>query len=226
MKFPPGRMTNILAGLTAASFVLLLLTNQLDRASGVAGFVAGRVTGEAVLPAGIWAVPVWLTPLTATLVHANWLHIGFNMLMLVFCGRFVEQVIGPRLLLLLYVIGAYAAAAVQFAIDPGSPYPMVGASGAISAIVAIYALLYAQKDVRPIGPIPAGVVRVVWLALGWTALNLLVGFASFDGGPGGGLGTALNRIAIGAHIGGFIAGLLLTRPILHWRFRKKPVSVN
>jgi membrane associated rhomboid family serine protease len=224
MKIPPGRMTNILAGLTFASFLLLLLTGQLDRASVAGGFVAARVTGAAVLLPDIWGVPIWLTPLTATLIHANWLHIGFNMLILVYCGRFVEQVIGPWLLLLLYVVGAYAAAAVQFAFDPGSLVPMVGASGAISAIFAIYALLYAKRDVHAIGPIPAGLVRVVWLALGWTALNLLVGFVSFDGGTG--LRSMLSRIAIGAHIGGFIAGLLLTRPILHWRFRKKPASVN
>src|ERR1700741_3663516 len=100
MKFPPGRMTNILVGVTAACFLLLLVTGQLERASVVASFIPARLTGMAVLPAGIWAVPAWLTPLTAALIHANWIRVDFNLIMLGVCGRFVEQVIGPWLLLL------------------------------------------------------------------------------------------------------------------------------
>ena len=56
------------------------------------------------------AVPALLTPLSASLVHANLLHVGFNLMMLVFCGRFVEAAIGGRGFLVLYGVGAYVAA--------------------------------------------------------------------------------------------------------------------
>lgn len=207
-------MTNWLAGITVAIFVLLLGLGRIDQAALAGGFIPARVGGHVLLDPSIRMLPVWLTPLTAALIHANWLHIGFNMLMLFFCGRFVEHVLGPKLMLLLYVMGAYASAATEWAITPSSADPMIGASGAISALVGTYALLYSQQQVKPIGPIPASVVRIAWLAAGWTMIQLMVGFVSF-GGAGG-----IGRIAIGAHIGGFIAGLVVTRPLLHMRFRR------
>ena len=97
---------------------------------------------------------------------------------------------------------------------------MVGASGAISAVVATYALLYSQQQVRRIGPFSANIVRLAWLAGGWIALQLMIGFAT-----AGGMGD-LGQIAVAAHIGGFLAGLALTRPLLRWRFRKRPSAVN
>ena len=64
------------------------------------------------------AVPAFLTPLTATLVHCGLLHLGFNMLMLVWCGRQVERVLGRTGLIVLYLVGAYAAAGAQWLADP------------------------------------------------------------------------------------------------------------
>jgi membrane associated rhomboid family serine protease len=159
-------------------------------------------------------LPVWLTPLSATLVHAGWLHLGFNMVMLIFCGRQVEALLGRWPTIFIYVAGAYASAAAQWAVDPASLTPMIGASGAISALMGTYALIYGQRAVKPIGPIPAYMVRIVWLAAAWIGLQLLIGLAS---GPG----TAMGGVAIAAHIGGFLAGLLLTRPILRYRFRSR-----
>jgi membrane associated rhomboid family serine protease len=153
-------------------------------------------------------------------VHAGWLHIGFNLLMLLFCGRQVEHVLGRTGTLILYVAGAYAACFAQWAITPESVNPMVGASGAISAIIATYALLYSQQQVRRIGPLSANFVRVLWLAAAWIAIQLMIGVAT-----AGGLGD-LGQIAIAAHIGGFLAGLALTRPLLRWRFRKRPQPIN
>lgn len=196
-------------------FLLLLGSGQIDSAAVVAGVLPARF-GNPQLLAGMAAVPVWLTPLSCTLIHGGWLHIAFNMLMLLFCGRQVEHVLGRWLLLLLYVVGAYAAALAQWAIDPGSTNPMVGASGAISAIMGTYALLYSQQKVRAIGPISANVVRILWLAAGWIAIQLMVGLVT-SGGQ-----SDLGVIAFAAHIGGFLAGLLVTRPLLRWRFRNPP----
>ncbi|MDR7154510.1 membrane associated rhomboid family serine protease [Sphingobium xenophagum] len=212
-------MTNGIAAISFAVFLILYLTGHIDNAAVLGGFIPARV-GDADLLAGLAAVTWWLTPLTCTLIHAGWLHVGFNMLMLVFCGRHVEHVLGKGPTLLLYGVGAYAACGAQWLIDPGSTGPMVGASGAISAVVATYALLYSQRQVRRIGPFSANVVRLAWLAGGWIALQLMIGFAT-----AGGMGD-LGQIAVAAHIGGFLAGLALTRPLLRWRFRKRPRAVN
>jgi len=209
-------MTNIIAAITFAAFILLSFAAQVDNAAILGGFIPARID-DPQLFAGVLAVPVWLTPLSCTLVHAGWLHIGFNLLMLVFCGRQVEQVLQKGAVLILYIAGAYGAALLQWVSGPSSPNPMVGASGAISAILATYALLYGQRTVRRIGPFSANFLRVLWLAAGWIIIQLMIGLASARGGLGD-----LGQIAIAAHIGGFLIGLVLTRPLLRWRFRKGP----
>lgn len=211
-------MTGWIAVVTVSAFLLLLSARQIDNAAVLAGVLPARFNNPELL-AGMAAVPLWLTPLSCTLIHGGWLHITFNMLMLLFCGRQVEQVLGRSLLLLLYIFGAYAAALAQWAIDPGSTNPMVGASGAISALMGTYALLYSQQKVRAIGPISANVVRILWLAMGWIAIQLMVGLVTSGGH------SDLGVIAFAAHIGGFIAGLLLTSPFLRLRFRNPPRSV-
>jgi membrane associated rhomboid family serine protease len=212
-------MTNGIAAIIFVAFLLLHFTGRTDDAAIIGGFIPARIADAALLE-GMAAVPAWLTPLSCTLIHAGWLHIGFNLLMLVFCGRQVEQVLGKGGTLCLYLLGAYGACAAQWAIDPGSTNPMVGASGAISAIMATYALLYSQQTVRRIGPLSANLVRVLWLAAAWIGLQLMIGVAT-----AGGLGD-LGQIAIAAHIGGFLVGLVLTRPLLRWRFRKPPQPLN
>lgn len=206
-------MTNGIALLTFVVFLLTYFTGQVDNAAILGGFIPARLHGPDPL-AGVAAVPVWLTPISCTLVHAGWIHIGFNLLMLIFCGRQVEQLLGKGSTLFLYIAGAYSAALVQWIWEPASPNPMVGASGAISAVLATYALLYSQQQVRRIGPFSANIVRVLWLAIGWIVIQLMIGIAS---GPGFG---DLGQIAVAAHIGGFLGGLVLTRPLLRWRFRK------
>ena len=219
MTLPAGRATNILAAISVVLFLILSLTGRIDEAAVMGGFIPARVETPDLL-AGMAAAPWWLTPLTCTLIHAGWLHIGFNMLMLVFCGRQVEHVVDWKGVLVLYGVGAYAACLAQWGIDPSSTDPMVGASGAISAIIATYALLYSQQQVRRIGPISANLVRMLWLAAAWITLQVMIGVA-------GGAGLAdVGRIAVAAHVGGFVAGLALTRPLLLWRFRRKPHSVS
>ncbi|MGE4323992.1 MAG: rhomboid family intramembrane serine protease [Sphingobium sp.] len=219
MKLPIGRMTNGIAAVIFILFVLQYLSGKIDNAAVVAGFIPARI-GDSALLAGMTAVPVWLTPLSCTLIHAGWLHIGFNLLMLVFCGRQVEHVLARGGMLMLYVAGAYAATLAQWLVNPSSASPMVGASGAISAIIATYAMLYSQQQVRRIGPFSANMVRILWLAAGWIAIQLMIGIATAGGF------SDLGQIAVAAHVGGFLAGLLLTRPLLRWRFRKRPHSIS
>ncbi|MBS0479138.1 MAG: rhomboid family intramembrane serine protease [Proteobacteria bacterium] len=174
----------------------------------VGGFIPALAPDRAVAWSGP-AIPAWLTPLTATLLHGGVFHLLFNMVMLVYCGREAERALGSGAIGALYVIGAYAAAAGQWVQDPHSMMPMIGASGAISAIVAAYALLYGRNRARGVGPLSAGLLHALWLGATWTIINLLIGYATLTDQP----------VAIGAHIGGFLAGLAMTRPLLLWRYR-------
>jgi membrane associated rhomboid family serine protease len=110
----------------------------------------------------------------------------------------------------LLIAGAYAGAFAQWLADPGSTVILVGASGAISALIAVFALIFSRSQAPAIGPIPSHWVRALWLAAAWIGVQLLLGFAG---------GAGFGNIAIWAHVGGFIAGLLLARPLLRWRFR-------
>jgi membrane associated rhomboid family serine protease len=216
---PRGRVCNRIAAVTALSFVLAWVLGYGEALSYGAGFIPARIGQPGLLDhagLGIPAVPLFLTPLSATLLHGSWMHLGFNMVIFLFCGRQVEMVLGGRLLLVLYAIGAYAAAAGQWALSPNLPVPMIGASGSVSAIIGAYALLYSNREVRSFGPISANVVRMLWLGAGWIFIQFLIGIAS---NGGGGLTGSNDAIAVGAHIGGFIVGMLLIRPLLKIRFR-------
>ena len=216
MMMPRGRTTDAVALVTFLAFLAATLTGQNERVATIAGFTPSHV--HALVAQGTApGLPVWLTPLTATLVHAGWLHVGLNLLILLYCGRQIDHLLGTVRLLILYVVGAYAAAFAQWLAAPMSDNPMVGASGAISAVIGTYALIYSRREVSAIGPFSAQAVRIIWLAAGWTVLQIMIGFAGLGGF---GLGS-VGAIAIWAHVGGFIAGLLLARPLLSSRFRKR-----
>ncbi|MGN6690366.1 MAG: rhomboid family intramembrane serine protease [Sphingopyxis sp.] len=189
-------------------FILLWITGYQGEAIMRAGFVPARLGSELILPSGA-LVPFVLTPLTSAFLHGGWLHLIFNMVMLLFIGRQLEAPLGGKAIALLLLAGAYAGALAQFLADPGSAIPMIGASGAISALLAVFALIFSRTQTSAIGPIPAHWVRALWLAAAWIGLQLALGFAG-----GGGFGA----VAIWAHVGGFLAGLILARPLLRWRF--------
>jgi len=214
-----GRTTHITTAIIAAAYVLAEISGLGAALSYSAGFIPARVIHSELLDhvaLGFPTLPVWLTPLSSSLLHGSWFHLGFNLLIMVFCGRQVEMVIGPRLWLILFGAGAYAAAFGQWVLGPNLAVPMIGASGAISAIIGAYALLFSNSEVRAFGPIPAGIVRMLWLGAAWVFLQFLIGIASNS--PGGVDGSG-DGVAIGAHIGGFIIGMIVIRPMLKMRFR-------
>ena len=133
--------TNIIAAVTALAWLAAVLLGQSQQAAFSLGFIPARLSGADVPWA---AVPAILTPLTATLVHSGLIHLGFNLLIFVWCGTQVERVLGKTGLILLYLIGAYAAALAQWATDPAGIVPMVGASGAISAVIGAFALSFGR----------------------------------------------------------------------------------
>lgn len=201
-------VTGAILIVTVAVSLVVTLANLESAAALVAGFIPLRFNG-AELPPGWTAVPAFLTPLSATLIHGGIAHLAVNMLVLAFIGRMCEQAIGQRNTLILYIVGAYAAAALQWLLSQprfgGDPMvPMIGASGAIAALIAAVAILSGPGKARAIGPIPAIWVQGAWLLIAWIVLNYLLSFAFTAGGM---------PIAWQAHIGGFLAGLLLAWPL-------------
>lgn len=203
-----ARLTLIIAGLTAAAWLLAFVLGYADWATVWGGFIPARVGG--IGGDGVLA-PLLLTPLTATFVHAGLVHLAFNLMILLFCGRSVENILGPIGLLILYLVGAYAAAAAQYLAGPDDMMPMIGASGSISAVIGAYALLFGRNKVRVVNPALAMWLNALWLAAAWVVLQLMLGL-TFE--------TPGQRIAIAAHVGGFFAGLLLARPLLMLRYRR------
>ncbi len=206
-----ARVTLALTVANVAVFVLLGLLQLQYPAISWGAFVPARV---ADLTNGAGSAPLWLTPLTAAFLHANIIHLAFNLLILVFCGRPTEAVLGPVGFIILYLLGAYVAAATHYAIDPRSLSPMIGASGAISAVLGAYAILFGRNKVKVANPKLAVALNALWLMAAWIALQLIVVF-TFAGFSGGTL-----QIAVGAHIGGFILGVALANPLLLLRYRK------
>lgn len=216
MNFPPGKLTNGLIAVNIVVFLVIWLGGIEQQAFLKGGFFPIRLGADFADVSGMnlsdlgWMVPAWLTPISSSFLHSGLMHIGFNMLMLLFCGRFVEHALGPGLMAFLYFVGAYAASLSEYIFNPESLVVVVGASGAISAVFGAYALLFSRNEVKPLGPIPGHVVRIAWLTLFWIGIQLMIGLATSG---------SMNGIAIYAHIGGFLAGLLLTRPLLLYRFK-------
>jgi len=203
----PRTATAIIVALTCVAYVVASLFGWQDRAAAGLGFIPARVDGLIRVVPG---APAALTPLTATLVHGGFLHIGFNMLMLGWCGSQVERVLGRTGLIVLYLVGAYAAAAAQWLSNPHGMMPMIGASGAISAVIGAFALSFGRAKAVTSSSRLNRWIHVVWLLVAWVVLQLMIGWSA------GGQGYLL---ATPAHIGGFIAGILLQRPLLLWRYR-------
>jgi membrane associated rhomboid family serine protease len=190
---------------------LLMLVPSLQQQFLLAGGLFPARFGAIPVDAGrAFMLPLWLTPISSAFLHGGLLHLGLNMMMLALVAPSVERVLGQTGIAILYGVGIIASAAAQIASEPNSTTPMVGASGAISALVAAHVALFPRERPKPVGPIPGKWVHALKLLLGWIALNLMLGFV----GPGIGV-----QIAVWAHIGGFAAGLALVWPLLHFRYR-------
>src|SRR3954469_18909246 len=120
-----ARVTAGIAIVTAAFWLIPEILGQQGFVTVAAGFWPGLERFNYADSHGLY-LPLWLTPLTATLIHGGLVHLGFNLLILVFCGRRVENVLGPLSLVILYVLGAYAAAGAQYLVSPNSLMPMIG----------------------------------------------------------------------------------------------------
>jgi membrane associated rhomboid family serine protease len=148
------------------------------------------------------------TPLTSMFLHGGWAHLLGNSLFLWVFGNNVEDSMGRGRFLAFYLICGLVAAAAHMAVEPNSPVPTVGASGAISGVLGGYLLLYPRVRVRTFFP-PFFLFRVpAWFVLiFWFGGQLLTGLPQLSQMRP----DASSGVAVWAHIGGFVAGAVLVR---------------
>jgi membrane associated rhomboid family serine protease len=209
----PTRRTPIITfALIAACFAVFALElwisfrdgdQALERFFEVWGAVPSKIT--AAVNAGDWSSQAILGIFGSMFLHGGWLHILGNMLFLWIFGNNVEDRLGRIPFLLFYLVGGIAAALTQVWIAPSSDVPLVGASGAIAAVLGVYFVLYPGARILALVflgffyqllEVPALIVLGYWFVL-----QLISGFGAL------GASTADSGVAFFAHIGGFVAGL-------------------
>ena len=167
-------------------------------------------TGDEFLLPGLGVTPVhvWLTLITSMFMHGGWAHLGGNMLYLWVFGDNIENRLGHFKYLVFYIVTGIIASlthvfTTQF-LGHNMLIPSLGASGAISAILGAYILLFPRRRVHMflfwlIVPVPAVIALGLWIVLQVLNSTRVLG------------GTEAGGVAYAAHIGGFIAGLLLIK---------------
>ena len=193
---------------------LSLSANGQQQAAYVFGLIPAVLFGNARLEGG-W-LPAGATILTSMFLHGGWLHLIGNMLYLWIFGDNIEDRLGRGRFVVFYLVCGAVAALGQGVADPRSEVPMIGASGAISGVLGAYLVLYPRAKVLVLLPLLFFVTAVrvpALVVLGiWFAAQLLSSLAAAPGAGGG--------VAFAAHVGGFVAGVVLIRLFL--RDRRRP----
>ncbi|MFQ5856332.1 MAG: rhomboid family intramembrane serine protease [Anaerolineae bacterium] len=205
-RFP--LITLIIIGLNIAAYVLELsfqATGQLNLLVASYAVIPYELTQGVDLPPPSLQ-PAFLTVFTAMFMHGGFLHIFGNMLYLWIFGNNIEDNMGPVRFLVFYLACGVAATYAQVAVDPISRIPNIGASGAIAGVLGAYLVMHPRAQVETLLFL-GYLIRVVRLpavlVLGfWIVIQLLQGVLSLGMTQTGG-------VAWFAHIGGFIAGLVL-----------------
>ena len=173
------------------------------------GVVPAQLT-EALGQGNYLSLPV-LGVFTSMFLHGGWLHLLGNMLYLWIFGNNVEDRMGRLPFLAFYLFGGVAAVAGQVLADPGSDAPMIGASGAIAATLGAYLVLYPSARIQSLvflGFFYQLIAVPAVLVLGfWFVLQVIDGFGAL-----GVTGASDAGVAFFAHIGGFIAGIVIAIP--------------
>ena len=198
----------LLLGLNIAVWLWELTVEQSGATwlTAAYGLVPRRFLGD---PAG-----EAFTVVMSMFMHGSWAHVGGNMLFLYIFGDNVEDALGHSRYLAFYLLSGLCAAAAQIFVGPNSMIPMVGASGAIAGVLGGYMVLFPRAPITVLNPIfpmwflfgPL-LVFPAWLVMGeWFLMNFFMGTGSLGLASQGG-------VAFFAHIGGFLSGLLLVKPM-------------
>jgi membrane associated rhomboid family serine protease len=159
----------------------------------------------AFVPSRFLANPVgeFATLFTSMFMHAGWVHLGGNMLYLWIFGDNVEDRFGHAKFIIFYLLCGLGATFAQLAFSLNSSVPNLGASGAIAGVLGAYILMFPKQSIRVSqGQRIIQVPALIMIGL-WFGLQLFSGFSSIAG-------TADSGVAYMAHIGGFVAGFVLT----------------
>ncbi len=212
---PTTRPPVVTVALVAANVMVFLwqLSHGLERSFFTHGFIPARLLGDPDLVVNLPAlgrIPIQSDPLGSLLMamfmHGGWLHLGGNMLYLWIFGNNIEDRLGHFRFLAFYLVGGIVATLTHYATGPGSTIPLVGASGAVAAILGAYFWLYPKARVKcllfiviffTMIELPAAIVLGWWIVL--QVINGLLGL-------GAGVGSG---VAWFAHIGGFFVGIVL-----------------
>ena len=185
-----------LIGLNAAVFVLEILSGE------------PFIHQWSLVPAAIVAGKGWITMVTAMFLHAGWAHILGNMVFLWTFGPQIEDVMGRGRYLVFYLLGGLAATVAQIAASPVSTIPILGASGAIAAVMGAFLITFPRDRIRTL------------LIFGWFITVRLIPAAALVGfwlvtqlfSELGALATVqTGGVAYVAHIGGFVMGMITAR---------------
>jgi rhomboid family protein len=216
----PSRLTPFVTYALIAACVLVFLWQMTlgPQGSQVAVYALGVIPavllGDAELPPDVAMVGPWATVITSMFLHGGILHLLGNMLYLWIFGDNVEDSMGHVRFIVFYVLCGIAAVFAQALPDPSSQVPMIGASGAISGVLGAYLLLFPHARILVL--IPLGFIMhstrlpAMWVLLLWFGLQFLSSAMQQAGGGG---------VAFRAHIGGFIAGLVLIPLFKHRNVR-------
>ena len=195
----------------------LTLGTEVDTAIYRFGVIPATLLGGMSLPSELAVIPPWATMFTSMFMHGGWMHLLGNMLYLWIFGNNVEDAMGHVRFLVFFLLCGLVAVYAQALPDPESVIPMIGASGAISGVLGAYLLLYPHAKVLAVIPLVfiAYTVRVpaAFVLVFWFAMQLMSSWLAGDQEGG---------VAFGAHIGGFVAGMVL---IPFFRFRDKPLHL-
>ncbi|HEY5682399.1 MAG TPA: rhomboid family intramembrane serine protease [Sulfuricaulis sp.] len=175
------------------------------------GVIPAALLGDKTLPPELAMVPPTLTVFTSMFMHGGWMHLIGNMLYLWIFGNNIEDAMGHVRFVVFYLLCGIAAVFAQALPNMESTIPMIGASGAISGVLGAYLLLFPRAHVLvliPLGFFSRTMYLPAMLVLGFWFLLQLINSALADPNQGG--------VAFGAHIGGFIAGMVLL-PLFKYR---------
>jgi membrane associated rhomboid family serine protease len=181
----------------------------------IPGELTGLVPAGARFPMGEGLLcltdpgPQYSHVFTSMFLHGSWMHLIGNMWFLWLFGNNIEDSMTRPRFVVFYLLCGVAAALLQVVLEPSSAIPMVGASGAISGVMGAYLVLYPRARVFtlvPLGFFLTSIALPAWVMLiYWMVLQLLGGLTAIGGEQTGG-------VAFWAHVGGFLAGVLLVKP--------------
>lgn len=175
------------------------------------GVVPHEYTAARDLPPAI-PLPFWTTLITSMFLHGGWMHLGGNMLYLWIFGDNLEKVMGPVKFLLFYLACGIAAGLAHIAFSGASNVPTVGASGAISGVLGGYLVMFPNNRVRVLtrgGVVALPAITVLGF---WILIQLINGIGSL------GVNAETGGVAYMAHIGGFVAGIVLVKLLAARRY--------